>query len=66
MNKKTKGQDVQPLLTEKVKNAFKDFNSLTREQQSAIMGGFGGSFQDNGIGEDLFPNAGLPAVPVGP
>jgi hypothetical protein len=50
MNKKT---NVQPLLTKKVKNAFKNFNALTREQQSAIMGGLRGDFQDNGIGEDL-------------
>ncbi len=66
MNQKTNGQEVQPLLTKKVKNAFKDFNSLTREQQSAVMGGLRGSFQDNGIGEDFLPNNGLPVAPVGP
>jgi len=65
MNKKTNGQEVQPLLTEKVKNSFKDFNSLTREQQSIIMGGLRGSFQDNGVGEDTFPNGGR-AARVGP
>lgn len=53
MDKKTK--DEQAKLTAKVKDSFKNFNSLTPEEQSMILGGFGGSFQDNGIGEDLFP-----------
>lgn len=55
---------IVPELTENVKSALSKFKSLSMDQKSTLLGGFAGSFQDNGIGEDLFPNYDVPEEPA--
>jgi len=51
-------ENITPELTDNVKNALSKFKTLTLEQKSTLMGGFKDSYQDNGVGEDTFPNIG--------